>query len=155
MIVPRVRKYYGIDISGQTLDMTERRLIHENINNVTLRCLDALEINCLEVDHFDLVIMNSVVQYFPNYDYFINVINICTKFCKKGRIFVDDILDLEYKEEYEKFRKRENRDLYYPKQFFCDLVSKFPAILDVTISDKIGTIQNELTKYRFDVLIEC
>lgn len=111
-----------------------------------------------------MVIINSVLQYFAGYNYFIASIKKLLNCMKeKGIIFLGDILDYnlkgDLKQELIKRGKRENNrnDLYYPKSFMQELPAYIPEIAEVEITEKIGTIQNELKKYRYDVIlhIDC
>lgn len=43
--------------------------------------------------------------------------------------------------------------MWYPRNIFEQLTTIFPEIVNVEITDKIGTIQNELKKYRYDCII--
>jgi len=49
---------------------------------------------------------------------------------------------------------RKSDELFVQKSFFSDLEEKYPFIKKVTVSNKIGTISNELINYRFDALIK-
>lgn len=47
------------------------------------------------------------------------------------------------------------KDLWYSRKQIIDLKNSIEAIKKVYISDKSGyTVQNELTKYRFDAIYE-
>ncbi|WP_222864753.1 hypothetical protein, partial [Serratia marcescens] len=74
-----------------------------------------------------------------------------------GLIFIGDILDQELYDEYEKFRSNNplsfKHDLYLPKAFFVSLPKYINYINRVEITKKIGVYHNELTEYRYDVLL--
>ena len=81
----------------------------------------------------------------------------------KGIIFLGDILDYNLKDDLKqdlmrRGRKENNRnDLYYPRSFMQELPAYIPEIKNVEITEKFGIIQNELKKYRYDVIlhIDC
>lgn len=78
---------------------------------------------------------------------------------EEGIIFLGDILDYNLKcnlkQELIKMGKKENNrnDLYYPKNFMEELPAYIPEITEVEITEKIGIVQNELKKYRYDVIL--
>jgi len=46
-----------------------------------------------------------------------------------------------------------SRELFLRKDFFHSLQHEFPEISHVEISNKLHSIENKLTKYRYDALI--
>lgn len=158
-IAPLVKKYIGIDISKETIKCTQKQLEEKNMNNVTLLCGEAGKIGELQLkEKFDVVIINSVAQYFPGYNYFINVMKqLIEHMSDNGIIFVGDVMDLAQKSllqaQLEKCGKKNNKnDLYYPKKFMKEVPGYVKNIVNVSISEKIGIIENELKLYRYDVL---
>lgn len=60
-IAPLVKKYIGIDISRETLKCTQKQLSQRKLDNVTLLCGEAGNIDALNLkDKLDIVIINSV-----------------------------------------------------------------------------------------------
>ncbi len=158
-VAPMINKYYGVDISQYVLDFTKKNLESNNVLNVELINCEAIEIDCLEIPQVKMVLMNSVIQYFPGFNYFINVLNKSISMVEeKGYIFFGDVLDFELYEEYRAFRglkdSKINREQYYSREFFENLPKYFHEICRVTVSDKIGKFENELNMYRYDVLLE-
>lgn len=163
-IAPLVDSYIGIDISKKTLEKTEASLLEKGITNVTLALAEAMDIDKLNVKEQDIIIMNSVLQYFAGYNYLIVLIKKLLNCMKeKGIIFLGDILDYDLKGDLKRElmkmgRKENNRnDLYYPRSFMQELPTYIPEITNVEITEKVGTIQNELKKYRYDAIlhIDC
>ncbi len=158
-LAPKVKKYYGIDISDATINKTEQDLLRAGITNFELFCDEALCVSALGIPKVDLVIMNSVCQYFSGYNYFFSTIERCIDIMKdNGIIFVGDILDYsrirEFDKELEAVNGRRNlRDLWYPNSIFEALPSYFPYIKEVSITEKRGKVNNELKKYRQDILL--
>ncbi len=160
-ISPFCRKYYGTDISQKTLDKTRLSLKKRQIENVELYLSEALEVDSLGLEKLDIVIINSVMQYFPGYNYAIECIRKCIKLLNdKGVIFCGDILDYNSKGIFESKLSMNGkayankRDLWYPKVFFKELPAYIREIKSVLVTEKEGTIRNELNEFRFDVLIE-
>jgi len=154
-----VKKYIGIDISEKTLLMTEQRLRKKGIWNVELKCGGALEVDSLDLPLIDIVVINSVAQYFPGYMYFISVLKkAVTRMRQNGIIFIGDLPDYDKREawrlELQKAGKKINqRDLWFSKKFIWSIPAYVHGISDIVISEKTGNIENELTKNRMDVLL--
>ena len=157
-IAPYVKEYYGIDISAETLNKTAISLKDRGITNVFLEERDIFDVDKFEYENFDIVIINSVIQYFPGYNYFINVIKkVITLMADKSVLFIGDVMDLDKREDFERElriagKSVSKKDLYYSKEFMNELAVYCDEISDIETSDKIGNIKNELIKYRFDAL---
>lgn len=159
-IAPLVGRYIGVDISEETLKRTKTALVKKNITNVDLIVAEAMEVTQLNLEKQDIIIINSVAQYFAGYNYFIVLIEKLVECVNdKGIIFLGDILDsslkshLEKELEEKKIRKRNIRDLYYPKKLMRELPAYIPEIVNMEITKKSGKIENELKKYRYDVML--
>ncbi len=160
-IAPKVRNYIGIDLSTETLEKTRRTLEEKAISNVTLVQGEAIDIDKLSINGGDIFILNSVCQYFPGYNYFVSVIDKILRLMKPGGIiFLGDIPDADLLSDFRDEVKRRGgkanvRDLWYPKGLIQELPAIFSCISEVIISSKIGLFENELNKYRYDVIIRC
>lgn len=166
-IAPLVKKYIGTDISINTLIKTTENVNANRLYNVTLQNFSACQIDLLNEDDFDLVILNSVVHLFDGLNYLRQVIKKAIDLMHvKGYIFLGDILNLGLKEDFikslTKFKQNNpdrntkldfSNELFVSKDFFRDLKYIFPQIKEVDITSKIYSIENELTKYRYDVLL--
>jgi amino acid adenylation domain-containing protein/non-ribosomal peptide synthase protein (TIGR01720 family) len=119
---------------------------------------------------YDTVIMNSVVQYFPNLDYLESIINkAISNMPSDGQIFIGDIRDYRLlncfnysvqKYKYQKvtkstvayFARRENELLIAP-EYFLYLGSINSYITNVEIMPKLGKADHEMNRYRYDVIL--
>ncbi|MDQ1354372.1 MAG: hypothetical protein QG657_4681, partial [Acidobacteriota bacterium] len=169
-IAPLVGFYYGTDLSRIIIEKNRERAVREGHANIALDCLPAHEIENLKERDFDLVIINSVIQDFPGHNYLRRVIRIAVGVLgESGRLFIGDVMDQDSKEKLIRDLaafKRDNRDknyktktdfsmdLFVSRAFFNDLVFEIPGIRRVEFSGKIFTVENELTRYRYDALIE-
>lgn len=168
-VAPEVARYYGTDLSSVIIENTQKLVNDKNFTNVKLKQLPAHEILALEENNFDLIIINSVIQHFHGHNYLIKVIKACIDLLNaNGQIFIGDVMDINMKEalidDLETFKKLNQNndfitktdfssDLFVAKGFFEDLKFDEMRITNVEISDKIRTIENELTKYRYDVIL--
>lgn len=159
-IAPFVNEYVGIDISTTTLTKTKEALNEKNITNVVLIEADAMQIDNLGIEKKDIVIINSVAQYFPGYNYFILLLKkLVNCMNSKGIIFLGDLLDWNKRENFihevqKQGGKYNKNDLYYSHQFIEELPAYIPEIDSVIISEKEGKIENELKKYRYDAILK-
>ncbi|MEM9866039.1 MAG: amino acid adenylation domain-containing protein, partial [Bacteroidota bacterium] len=167
-IAPEVAFYYGIDLSPIIISKLSNHLENWGFKNVKLKQLQAHEISQIKEDSFDLIIINSVIQYFHGHNYLRKVINDCVELMKdNGQIFIGDVMDINKRDDLIsdlKLFKLENKnfttktefssELFVSRNFFKDLVIDYSHVCGVSISDKIYTIENELTKFRYDVILE-
>lgn len=165
-IVPHVKKYIGIDFSSEIIKKNLVKKEKNKIKNLELYCASADMVDNLGFQNIDLVIINSVAQLFDGYCYFYRLLDkIISIMNPHGTIFIGDVMDLNKKnlllKELIEFKEKNpycntkielNNELFYSKEFFRDLIFDYP-IKTIEFSDKVGTIKNELTKYRYDVLL--
>ena len=169
-IAPYVSFYYGVDLSNVIIEKNKQRIAQEQYENIVVECLPADEIDKINEAGFDLVIINSVIQSFHGHNYLRQVLKKATRLLKdSGSIFIGDVLDQDLKEDMladMRSFKQANRnnsyktktdwssDLFISRDFFADLTSELNEIAEVKITNKIYTIENELTRYRYDVLLQ-
>ncbi|MCP4152564.1 MAG: amino acid adenylation domain-containing protein [bacterium] len=171
-LAPEVGEYYGTDLSEVIIEKNKKKVQQENHHNIKLFCLPAHEIDQIETHQtgtFDLIIINSVIQCFPGHNHLGNVIRKALSLLgEKGNIFVGDVMDQQQKRNLEKeltafkYAHRDNEyttktdlsaELFVHKDFWKNLQWKSQEIRAVTITPKIYTVENELTKFRYDVLL--
>jgi amino acid adenylation domain-containing protein len=170
-IAPKVGFYYGTDLSTAIIEKNQQQVKEQGVQNIKLACVPAHDIDKIEERDFDLVILNSVIQCFHGHNYLRSVVGKAVGLMSernRGYLFIGDVMDQELKpdllRDLETF-KRANKDkgyttktdfsaeLFVARSFFDDLSFEFPGICSVEYSRKIGAVENELTQYRYDVLI--
>ena len=157
----KVKKYVATDISESMV----MKLREKNLNNVQAHCLPAHEIEKISNGcRFDLIILNSVVHCFPGYNYLRKVIEMCaTLLASDGKVFVGDVMDMKKREDLEyalrafkaanptcRTKTDLSAELFIPEEFFYSFHQMFPTTV---CTPKLGKIENELTMYRYDVLM--
>ncbi|NOQ28197.1 MAG: amino acid adenylation domain-containing protein, partial [Bacteroidales bacterium] len=168
-LAPKVELYYGTDLSGAILKKNEERINTEGHSNIIQKRLSADEIDQIDEADFDLIIINSVIQCFDGHNYLKKVIRKAIDLMKpEGIMFFGDIMDQDLKceliKDLEEFkRSNTNKDyktktnlseeLFLSRGFWNDLKYEESSIERIETSRKIFTLENELTKYRYDVLI--
>ncbi|MCP5054540.1 MAG: AMP-binding protein, partial [bacterium] len=168
-IAPHVKFYYGADLSKSIIEKNKERVNQEGHENISVSCLAAHQVDKLERRNFDLIILNSVIQNFIGHNYLRQVLHKCVDLLdRKGLIFIGDIMDQDLKQElvqemqafkianasqgYRTTTDFSNR-LFISRGFWNDLRFEIQGIEEIAISRKIYTIENELTKFRYDTLI--
>jgi amino acid adenylation domain-containing protein/thioester reductase-like protein len=168
-IAPLVGLYYGTDLSNTIIEKNKKRIKKQGHKNIKLTRLTAHEIHQLDETGFDLVVINSVIQCFNGHNYLRKVLRKAINLLgSTGYLFIGDIMDQELKEDltadmvtFKKTNRNKNyktktdwsEELFISRTFLEDLAWDYPAIQDMKFSNKIYTIENELTKFRYDALI--
>ncbi|TWP54158.1 amino acid adenylation domain-containing protein [Lentzea tibetensis] len=165
-LAPGRARVVGLDVSRPTLDALAERLIAAGLHHVDLRHGDATETAGLT--GFDLVLCNSVTQYFPGEAYLADVV---TRALHAGRrVVFGDIRDLALQDAFhaavvlanapddapvtrlrEQWRKRVERDpqlLVDPRWFTSAITGRH-----VDIRPRGGERRNEMNDFRFDVVV--
>ncbi|NEW09285.1 amino acid adenylation domain-containing protein [Paenibacillus sp. SYP-B3998] len=167
-IAPHVGFYCGTDLSEAMIKQNQSVCEVEGWNHIQLHCLPADRIDELEEGAFDVVILNSVIQYFHGHNYLRRVLRqITSKLRDQGVLFIGDVMDLEQKEAlFASLRQHQSdhpedstktdfsSEWFVAKPFFEDLALDLPGMTVVSFSAKIATVENELTKFRYDVMLE-
>ena len=172
------QEYWGTDISSAAIDYLKQQLaqLEHELPQVKLLNRSAENFRDIETRTFDTIILNSVVQYFPNVDYLLNVLEGAIAALKPGgTIFVGDVRSLELLEAYhasieldrasdslsrQQFQQRleqrvqQDKELVIAPAFFQAIKEKFPQITQVKIELKRGRYHNELTRFRYDVTLK-
>lgn len=165
-IAPYVGKYIGTDMAKVNLQKNRERINRENISNIELCQCSADKIGDMVSDKVDIVIINSVCQYFPDMEYFEKVLEETLGLLKaSGALYLGDLLDRDLLKDFEKelteyqIRHQEKKvktdrsdELWIRRSYFNKLLEN-NQVKDIIISDKRAVVENELTKYRYDVVI--
>ncbi len=164
-----INTYYACDISMLLIEKLSAR--YKNNHKIKVTFGDALEISKLRNNSLNLIIINSVVQYFPNVYYLLKVISkSLQKLSDGGVIFIGDIInkDLEkylYLEravsknisnidEYVEEQYRDERELFISPDFFKQLHRLLNYKIQVEVTRKNYLSNSEMSLYRYDVLIK-
>jgi amino acid adenylation domain-containing protein len=170
-----VERYLGTDFSEKAIRYVDRTARSRGMNNVQLVHATADDFSRVERGTFDTVVLNSVAQYFPSLAYFEQVLaGAIERAAPGGRIFLGDIRSLPLLEafhvsleiEHERERPRtqvahrvrqrvlREQELVIAPAFFRELAKKYPRVKDVTIVPKRGGYDNEISRFRYDVVIQ-
>ncbi|NEQ82593.1 MAG: amino acid adenylation domain-containing protein, partial [Moorea sp. SIO2I5] len=176
-IAPQTKKYYGTDISNVSLEYIKKQIEPEpdKYGHVSLAQKRAEDMADVAPNSFDVVLLSSIVQYFPSVEYLLSVIENSIRVVKPGGlIFLGDIRSwplmkafhssvqlyqatpsLSRKQLKSKIdRKMEQEtELLVSPELFVALKEKYPEITHVQIRLQRGREHNELNKYRYSVML--
>ncbi|HYO99702.1 MAG TPA: amino acid adenylation domain-containing protein, partial [Pyrinomonadaceae bacterium] len=176
-LAPHCTKYWGRDFSEAALDYVRQHLhlLDGGAAHVQLAQREATDFEGIEPKSFDGVIINSVVQYFPGVDYFVRVLQGAIRSVREGGfIMVGDVRNLPLLEAFHtsvqleqaetslsvaQLRQQvqkalvEEPELVIDPAFFIALKQRLPEINHVEINLKRGRFQNELNRFRYDVIL--
>lgn len=174
-IAPRCQQYVGTDFSTVSLASIQTQLDVLNLAHVELLHRTATDFAGIELAAFDVVILNSVVQYFPSQDYLIQVLEAAIRTVVPGGIlFIGDVRNLplltafhtwmqfcqaeagmersQLQQQIDRSRFEEP-ELAIDPVFFDALRDRFAKIRQVQIRLSRGRSQNEMTQFRYNVLL--
>ena len=177
-LAPDCEIYVGTDFSASALTRLQQWTSQQrNLRHVQLLHCTATELHGLEPGGFDTVILNSVVQYFPNIDYLLTVLRQAVRLLTPdGKLFIGDVRHLGLLSTFHsavqlsratdsvtvaELRRRviravtQETELAIDPQFFRRLPGSQPGLSGVDVLLRRGHAQNELTRYRYDVVLHA
>ncbi|MEJ0096571.1 MAG: amino acid adenylation domain-containing protein [Methylocella sp.] len=176
-LAPHCEAYWATDFSAETIQKLRDRLLQQPdwAKRVELRAQAADIRDGLPSGFFDTVVLNSVVQYFPSASYLLEVIQqTIDLLAPAGSVFIGDVRNLQllrcfasatelrkasHLTDASKLRRHIERSIVAEKElllapeFFALLPENIGAISAVDIQIKRATYLNELSRYRYDVVL--
>ena len=179
-IAPQCEHYVATDMSAVTIDNLARSLEQLEIewrDRVELLAQPAHVTEALPQGYFDTIILNSVIQYFPNAGYLAEVIDDALDLlAPSGAVFIGDVRnhtlqgalqtaialarsDGSPTVEAAEIRQRVDHallgetELLLAPEFFTTWAADRPSVAGLDIQVKRGVADNELNRYRYDVVI--
>jgi amino acid adenylation domain-containing protein len=169
------KRYVGTDFSKVALAQVEQVVREQDWSHVELLQRRADDFSSLAMESFDVVVLNSVVQYFPSMEYVVQVLEKARRVVRPGGfIFVGDVRSLpllpllhagievaraneaisvgELRGRIERRMKHEP-ELAIEPRFFHSLAVRAEGINGVAMEVKRGWHKNELTRFRYDVVL--
>lgn len=174
-LAPACAAYLGTDFAPAALARLREQLDARGLSHVALEPREATQCEGIPPRSFDLVILNSVVQYFPELAYLRSVIQgAVAATTAGGAIWVGDVRSLPLLGAFHTsiqlhqatpdtasatVRDRVARaiagdkELVIAPEFFRTLVQKDPELGHVEVWLKRGQAGDEMTRYRYDVVL--
>jgi amino acid adenylation domain-containing protein len=174
-VASEAERYRGTDFSATALAQVSAELGRRALPQVELAQGLADDWSGVRAGDFDLVVLNSVVQYFPGVDYLVRVLEgAVAAVAPGGAVFVGDVRSLPLLTAFHASvqlhraagslpatelarrvgrRTADEEELVVDPELFLALARRLPAVRRVQVSLKRGGHVNELTRFRYDVVL--
>ena len=174
-LAPKCREYVGVDVSHEAVAAVARNAAELGLGHVSVAQGAAHEVASLVEGPFDTIVINSVIQYFPGADYLVDVLTTCLGLLAPGgAVFVGDVRskrhhalmaaavelaraadDTPRADVAHAARRRQQADaeLVVDEALFPALRAVAPDLGDVRVRVKAGRAGNEMSRFRYDVVL--
>lgn len=175
--LPQVEHYTAVDISAVALERIDAELSAPERQKVTLLNQAAHQLDGVADQDFDLVIINSVAQYFPHAEYLIQVLARASRaLVDGGHLFLGDIRSLEEARGFHTLvelqqapgqlaaaalearidaRAALEPELLLGANFFDTLEQQVPRLSLSSLRLKRGHWANEMRDFRSDAVLQA
>ena len=181
-LLPHIGTYTGIDFSGKVIEKLKLGLKKTGADNAVLFKMRAHEIDRIPFAVKDrngnrVVIINSVIQYFPNIEYLEEVLEKASERIGEGFIFIGDVRDYRLMGEFHtavqvvKHRSglipedtdigktclqniKNDKELLVSPEFFIEFAENNERVRRAEILPKRGMSRHEMNRFRYDVILE-
>jgi len=172
----KVESYTGVEISAEAIAGISEKLSEKEKTKVQLLEGAADALDKLNLGDFDLVVINSVAQYFPNQEYLTRVLQkVASLTVDGGHLFIGDLRSFEHLREFHaevelhqapdgesatalgsntSERVAAETELLVSRDYFSDLVFAEERLNIERMQLRQSADSNEMTRYRFDVLLK-
>ncbi|MEU7318901.1 amino acid adenylation domain-containing protein, partial [Streptomyces sp. NPDC007083] len=169
-LAPGVEEYWGTDLSGAVIERLRGQVSEAGLaDRVRLRCQPADAAGDLPSGYFDTVVLNSVVQYFPDGEYLSRVLDRALGLLAPGgRVVVGDVRHagslrvlhaavhgdrgVQARAVVDRAVLLE-KELVVAPEFFTGLAGGDARVGAVDVRLKRGGYHNELTRHRYEVVL--
>lgn len=170
-----VERYTGVDYAAPALENIRRGLAERSLDHVELVESPAHDLSAIPDDGYDVVVINSVIQYFPTEAYLQIVLRqALAKLAPGGALFIGDVRSLPLLDAFHTAvalartaptaqlttlasavdrRMARESELVVDPQFFEDFASASDDVEGISIELKHTKRANEMTAFRYDVVL--
>ena len=176
-VAPDCVEYWGTDFSAPTIQTLQAAVAGQSWGDrVRLRVQPADVAEGLPAGHFDVVVLNSVIQYFPSAGYLLEVLAVAMRLLAPGgALVIGDVRNLSLLRAFttgmlcadstggedtaavmrERVRREmlAEQELLLAPEFFAALPQHLPEIAAVEVQLKAMGAVNELSGYRYEVVL--
>ncbi|WP_050507591.1 non-ribosomal peptide synthetase [Streptomyces sp. NRRL B-11253] len=169
-LAPDVDEYWGTDLSGAVIERLSVQVAEAGLGErVRLRAQAADDVDGLPSGSFDTVLINSVVQYFPDGEYLARVVDRALGLLVPGgRLVIGDVRHAGslralhaavHAGRGASARAAVDRAVLLEKElvaapeFFAELAERDERVGALDIRLKPGAYHNELTRHRYEVVL--
>ncbi|TCO45309.1 non-ribosomal peptide synthetase [Actinocrispum wychmicini] len=163
---PGCERYVGTDVSASAITAARKQAELAGVQ-AELRQQAAHDLTGLTGERFDVVLLDSVVQYFPSVDYLLEVLDgLVGLVAPGGALFVGDVRHLGLLEAFHRsvaqFRDDDGdlrtrvdaeNELLVDPELFRRLPGRLSRISAVDIRMKRGSFGTEMERFRYDVVL--
>ncbi|GAA1608855.1 hypothetical protein GCM10009764_36000 [Nocardia ninae] len=175
-LAPQCAVYDATDVSASAIENVRTKIVAGNrdLEHVRLDLCAADELPYDVAGPYDVILINSVVQYFPSADYLTRVLDsVAGLLAPDGVLFVGDVRDLTLSESFHATVEATNApsagaaelapavraaldrdaELVIAPQYFEDFVAAHPSLTGSRIRLKRGEHLNEMSRFRYDAVL--
>lgn len=175
-IAPQCATYVAIDTSPAAIARL-RPIASRDYPTAEVLCASAHELSKVPAHAYDTIILNSVIQYFPNESYLREVLDGCVGLigASGGNIFIGDIRNLALAREFhlsviaaheplgtglpeverQLYAKIANDvELQLDVEWFHRYCASHPNVSGLLVRPKRCRLKTELSAYRYDVILQ-
>ncbi|WP_143860265.1 non-ribosomal peptide synthetase, partial [Nocardia cerradoensis] len=176
-LAPHCEHYVATDVSAVAIDNLAHSLEQRQLpwrDRVQLLTQPAHVTEALPRGDFDTIILNSIIQYFPNRDYLTEVTDAALDLLAPGgAIFIGDVRNHTLQGAFHtavtlartattdaaEIRRRVQLavlgepELLVAPEFFTSWAAGHQSVAGLDIQVKRGAADNELNRYRYDVIV--
>jgi amino acid adenylation domain-containing protein len=175
-VAPNCSRYVATDFSPAAITAIDNlKSSRSDLGAVETLQTTADSLNDLQGQQFDMIVINSVAQYFPDQEYLLELLQTVTKLLSKGgHIFLGDLRALALLETYhtsvQLFQAEEGvpldtladlirkkieteEELLVEPAMFQNLASILPRLSSVHFDLKRGEVRNEMSCFRYDAVL--
>lgn len=172
-LLDHVESYTALDVSSEAIE----QLRSIPASHLQLLHREATDLDDLPEGGFDTVIINSVVQYFPDVAYTRDVIERVSRLVAPGgHVFVGDVRDLRSHLTFHRslalarmkpdaparrvlteadLSAARDREVVLDPDYFALLAHSVPHLDGVVVCPRLDECVNEMSKYRYDVVLRA
>ncbi len=184
-IAPHCESYEGWDLSQTSLDYIQQQIEVQQIqtkqnvyNQVALKKRMAHQLESLPDNSLDVIILSSVVQYFPHVNYLERVMEQSVRLLRPGgMIFLADLRNFQFMKTFHTslclfeahagsstqtirqqvaLQLEKETEFFVDPRFFQTWATQYPQkIGNVRIRLQRGSQHNELTKFRYTAILQA
>ncbi|BCL80828.1 hypothetical protein ccbrp13_32930 [Ktedonobacteria bacterium brp13] len=171
-LAPHCQSYLATDFSGEAVRLVQQEAQRRGLTQVQVVQQAAHEVGSLSTDGVDVIIIHSVIQYFPSVDYLVEVLSAAARLLsEQGTLFVGDVrsqpLLAAYCASVEAYRAPERTSRWQLQERVRQRMREEEELLVHPLlflqwGQQIGSVQlqlrqgqahNEMTRFRYDVQI--
>ncbi|MER9439200.1 condensation domain-containing protein [Mesorhizobium sp. M0618] len=176
-LAPQAERYLALDSSTAAVTYLAEEARRRGLDGLTVMRLDAASAAHADLGGpFDLIVINSVLQYLPDV-HAVEVLlrSLMSQLAAEGRLFVGDVRDYRLREQFwdDVVRRRigidsldeegsrltaearmYDEELHLAPEFFLEVARSAGFRRSPSITLKQALLDNELANYRFDVIYD-